>query len=251
MFTTLLLASFAAFGAENPYQVGAGDTLNLSVFGEAELSGDFQIPAACVIEVQLLGVITACDRTTAEIGEEIRLKLETDYIVSPNVLVTVTDYGSQVVEIKGDIKTPGVLALTGPTTLSEAISMSGGPSSSSVMYAEVVTHGQSRSVYLPNLQKEPVWLQTGDTVFLHPPVHVFVHGEVKTQGQVDFVEGLTVTRALAIAGGANEYANLRSAHIVRHDGEKVRVNIRRINDGLDADVVLGPHDKLVIGRSVF
>ena len=80
---------------------------------------------------------------------------------------------------------------------------------------------------------------------------VQVFGHVKTSGPVAFHPGLTVTEALGLAGGATELAGLGRAYIRRANGDRERVNIRRVQLGKDPDPKLEPDDQLVIRRSIF
>jgi hypothetical protein len=60
---------------------------------------------------------------------------------------------------------------------------------------------------------------------------------------------MTVSRALTLAGGKGEFASNR-AYVLR-DGQRIRVNLRRIAEGRDSDFALAPDDKLVVRTAVF
>ncbi len=64
-------------------------------------------------------------------------------------------------------------------------------------------------------------------------------------------DGLTVTQALATAGGPGEYASLRRVSVLRANGEKLHLNLNRVNQGLEADVVMRPDDRLIVRRGAF
>ena len=254
----MMLGSLAAHAGDAPaastYKLGAGDTLRIEVYGEEDLTRDIKVNSTCKVEVQLVGAIEVCGLATAEVAEVIRARLADGFLQNPTVFVDVAAYGSQRAEVKGAVKKPGVHMLEGPTSLSELITLAGGPDSPNVMRVQIVTDKGAVEYALADLdaQSEPVWVEPGQTVILLPPVTVQVFGEVKTAGPVAFQPGLTVTEALGLAGGATDLAGLGRAYVLRADGQtQVRVNIRRIQMGRDPDVALEPNDQLVIRKSIF
>lgn len=249
----LALAGSAAADESTPiYRLGAGDTITIKVYGEDDLSRDSVITATCRIEFPLIGTVEVCDRTTRDVQKDIQARLADGYLREPSVFVDVKEYGSQKVEVKGSVKRPGVYVLTGPTTLSEAVTLAGGPDSPNVIAVERVSEdGKQKHLLVELDNKNPVWIRPGDAITLLPPATVQVFGQVKNSGPVAYQAGLTVTEALGLAGGATELAGLGRAYIRRADGTQVRVNIRRIQRGKDDDVVLEPNDQLVIRKSIF
>lgn len=259
MRNALLLATLALPGAAlagNAYTLGANDEIAVMVHGEDDISRTTVVPQSCTVDVHFLGPVEVCGRTTAEVAGDIRKGLrDGEILLDPHVVVDVTRYGSHVVEIAGQVEKPGTLALAGPTSLSQVIANAGGPASSNVLHARVIRDGGQEVTdhFLPDLERrsEPVLLGAGDRVVLLEPVNVYVRGEVHEQGEVAYREGLTVTEALSMAGGPTQFAGLARTYILRSDGEKVRVNIRRISRGQEADVALEPDDQLIVRRSVF
>jgi polysaccharide export outer membrane protein len=253
----MLLASVAQAAEAAPastYKLGAGDTVRIEVYGEEDLTRDIKVTSSCRVEVQLIGAVEVCGLGTDEVAEAIRARLADGFLQNPTVFVDVAAYGSQRAEVKGAVREPGVHMLEGPTTLSELITMAGGPDSPNVMRVQLVTDKGAIEYALADLNAkvEPVWVQPGQTVILLPPVTVQVFGEVTTAGPVAFRPGMTVTEALGLAGGATDLAGLGRAYVLRADGQtQVRVNIRRIQLGRDPDVALEPNDQLVIRKSIF
>ncbi|MFT7519194.1 MAG: polysaccharide export outer membrane protein [Kiritimatiellia bacterium] len=246
-------SSFASSEGDN-YKLGAGDTVKIEVYGEEGLSREARITSSCRVEVQLIGAIEVCGRTRGQVATDIRDRLAAGYLQQPTVFVDVSEYGSQRIEIKGAVKKPGVRVLEGPTSLSEAITLAGGPDSPNVMRVQLITEQGAIEYSVADISnsKDPVWVQPGNTVILLPPVTVQVFGEVKTSGPVAYNSGMSVTEALGLAGGTTDLAGLNRAYVLRADGKtQVRINIRRIQRGQDADVLLQPNDQLVIRRSIF
>lgn len=255
----LQLLGLAAVVAGQPcfaqeYRVGAGDTLDVQVFDEPRLSRETLVPSRCTIDVELIGTVEICGRTTLEIAADIHARFADGYLVNPHLIVSVTTYGSQKIEIRGAIKTPGIQVLTGPTALSQVITTAGGPQGDNVVEVEVVREDGSATTYTIsrlNVGDEPVLVHAGDTVILRLGRHVYVDGEVKTEGQVPFHEGLTVSQAISLAGGPGVYASNRRVFILTGNGERKVVNLHRVREGREPDVLLKPDDRITLPRSLF
>jgi polysaccharide biosynthesis/export protein len=235
------------------YRVGAGDTLKIEVYGEPSLTRDVRVSPTCAVDLQLIGPVLVCGATTPEIAERIRQGYADGYLREPSVFVDVAVYGSQRVEVKGAIKKPGIYVLEGVTSLSELITIAGGPDSPSVFRVTVSGSGETLTFDLSELDRRPerVVVAAGHVVNLHPPLTVSVFGEVRSGGQLPYIPGLTVTDALGLAGGPTDVAGLARSYVLRaEDGVRERVNIRRIQRGRAPDVKLRPDDQLVIRRSV-
>ncbi len=248
-----LLGASVAHAEDPAYRVGAGDTLKVEVYGEPTLSREVRVTPSCAIEVQLIGAVPVCGATTVEVAERVRARLADGFLREPTVFVDVAVYGSQRVEVKGAVKKPGIYVLEGSTTLSELITMAGGPESASVFRVTLSGGGASQDYDLSQLDRAPekVTVAAGQVVDVHPALTVSVFGEVTRGGQVPYTPGLTVTEALGLAGGANEVAGLSRSYVLRADGGvRERVNIRKIQRAKIPDVALRPDDQLVIRRSL-
>lgn len=235
------------------YRIGVGDHLEVKVYDEPALTGEVAVDDSCRIGVGLLGAVEVCGRNTAELAEQLTLAFADGYLVSPVVAVKVTKFRSQKVDVFGEVNKKGPVYLEGQTTLLDVISMAGGPSADNVVQIEVTTpDGVANTYDMGTLASiDPVLVSPGSTVTLEPGEVVYVEGEVKRPGVVTLIEGLTVTQALALAGGPDDYANLRRVIIRRSNGGKVRVNVQRINRGLDDDPMLGSDDYLLVPSGAF
>ncbi len=243
-----------AMASDTQYVVGSGDVLRVSVYGEQALSGDLMVPTACKIDVALIGAVEACERTPASIEEEVRTRLGERYLIDPRVIVEVSTYGSQKVDVGGAVKTPGIQILRGPTPLTEVVAAAGGPEDASVMDVELIRAGGERSTHaLADLHaaKETLLVHRGDTVTLRHGRHVYLDGEVKSEGPVPYRTGLTLTQAITLAGGPSQFASRRKAIVLTAKGERVVVNLNAVRKGSQPDRVLEPDDRITLPRSWF
>lgn len=250
----LFAAAGLAAAQEDAYTVGPGDTLTVQVYEEPELSGEVVVSEGCTVSLGLIGSLSVCGATPSQLEARIAEAYRGDYLVHPTVAVKVAAYKSRRVDVLGEVVKRGPLYLEGRTTLLEIISLAGGPTADNVVQVEVVSADGSRRTYdLLSLTAadETVLVKAGDKIVLKPGQVVYVEGEITRPGTVTMTDGLTVTQALALAGGPEEYANLRRVVIRRADGSQMKVNVVRIHKGLDDDPVLASDDHLLVPRGAF
>lgn len=235
------------------YRVGRGDTLHVQVYEEPTLSGEVVVSDVCTVSLGLIGRVEVCGRTVSEIEADVVSRYDGTYLIDPTVAVKVVRFHSQRVDLLGEVARPGPQYLEGPTTLVEVLSLAGGARAENVVRVTIVHADGSESAYdltaLPT--GEPVMVEDGDQVFLLPGDVVYMEGEIHKPGVVTLSAGLTVTQALAMAGGPTEYAVLRRVQVNRPDGSKVRVNIARVHRGDEADIPLTADDHVIVPRSAF
>jgi polysaccharide export outer membrane protein len=232
------------------YKVGPGDMLEVHVYDEPELSGQVVVSDACTITLAMVPRVEVCDRTPDEIEVVVADAYRGDYLLHPSVSVRVVEFQSQRVDVLGEVGKPGPQYLTGTTSLLEVISLAGGPNENVAWVNVVRESGESERFAITLLSAgEPVFVGRGDKVFLESGGVVYVEGQIRKPGAVALIEGLTVTQALALAGGPDEFANVRRVLVRRATGEKVRVNVTRVNRGKEDDPMLAEDDYVVVPRS--
>src|SRR5260370_7152902 len=103
---------------ESDLPVGTGDLLEISVFEVEELSKiRLRVPGRGVISLPLIGQIQATGRTTAELEEEIRARLQRKFMHDPQVSVFLQEHNSQRISVIGAVRKGGVFNLTRPLRL--------------------------------------------------------------------------------------------------------------------------------------
>ena len=98
--------------ANDPYVLGPGDLLSITVYAGGDKEVDFTgyISALGTISSPLLGEIKVAGMTTYELERSMRDTLAKDFYVNPQVMVTVKEYGGQVF-IMGEVRKPGAYGL--------------------------------------------------------------------------------------------------------------------------------------------
>lgn len=111
---------------DDDYRIGPKDMLDISVFQVADLTRTAQVDTGGKIILPLVGQITAAGRTPGELSNDIAASLGKSYMKNPQVVVSVKEASSQKITVDGAVSQPGVYALTGPTTLMQAVALARG-----------------------------------------------------------------------------------------------------------------------------
>jgi polysaccharide export outer membrane protein len=115
--------------AVQDYHIGPLDKINITVFGEEDLSlDDVQVDAAGNILLPLVGKVQAGGKTANELSVEVANRLSEQYLKNPQVSVIVSSSVSQKVIVEGSVNEAGVFEIRGQTTLLEALAMAKGVS---------------------------------------------------------------------------------------------------------------------------
>jgi polysaccharide export outer membrane protein len=234
-----LAGAFAWFGcafAEGPvpeYVIGPRDVLQITVWGQADLSKDYPVDQDGMVPFPLLGRVQAAGLTTSALAGRLTELLGKDYLVNPQVIVSVKEYLSQKVHVLGEAEKPGLFYLTGPTTVLEILSKAGGLAKNAGKQLVLVRGGNESGGGSTILRFDLAKLQAGDasqnirvedrdTLFI-PKAHAyFVLGEVKSAGTFPLDKDVTSLEAITIAGGFNDRAAPAGVKLIRRgsDGQQ-------------------------------
>jgi polysaccharide export outer membrane protein len=102
------------------------DVLKVNVFRVPELSGEYQLDGKGNLELPLVGVLPARERTPEEVAAEITRAYGKTYLQSPLVTVRVVSTNSANVTVEGGVVQSGIYSLPGKTTLTGIIAMAHG-----------------------------------------------------------------------------------------------------------------------------
>jgi len=169
------------------------------------------------VTLPLIGSVQAAGRTPSELEGEIAGRLVSGGILRrPDVSVQIAEHRSSVVAVMGSVERPGLYPLTRPgATIAEFISAAGGPNKDAGRLVEFTPasgrdgHGQPIRIDLDVLTKDrstmpnaldPVAIP-GDVLTVTPAGSVQIDGWVDKPGSYPVTRGLTLTGAVAAAGG--------------------------------------------------
>jgi polysaccharide export outer membrane protein len=156
------VAPGAAYAAvEQPYILGTGDRLRISVFGQEGVSNSYFVDAGGYVNIALIGPVAARGLTAPALAQAISAKLREGYIREPHVSVEVEAY--RPFYILGEVNAPGQYPYQPGVTLETAIAIAGGYSPRADKRNAMLTRTING---LPAKSKVPLQtpLRPGDTI---------------------------------------------------------------------------------------
>jgi len=109
------------------YTLGNTDVIDIKVLRHPEVSGQYIINNEGKIQYEFVGDIKLAGLTKEEATKALVKRLS-EYIVNPDVTVTITGYNSKIVYIVGEVGHPGKVYMRGDTiTVREALVQAGLP----------------------------------------------------------------------------------------------------------------------------
>ena len=129
LVVTLLLALFASSSAlaqadTGAYRLGPGDQIIITVFDEDDLSMNFRLNDTGSLNYPFLGELKVQGLAVAELEQSVTQGLKGDYLVNPDVTVSIAEYRPFFVH--GEVKKPGGIPYQPGLTLEKAVALAGG-----------------------------------------------------------------------------------------------------------------------------
>lgn len=213
------------------YEVGSGDTLTIIIYGEKELPQSFKVAADGYINYPYIGSLKVAGLSVRAVEAAIRARLvEGKYFSDPQVVVDVFDYRSQVVQVQGQVHTPGDITLQDADMTLTKVLAKAQLTNLAGSYIEIrrrkpgadpanmspenfdITRVERDDLY--SLKVDPR-LKDGDSVFVPKSPVFYLNGYVKGVGPQVWTPGMTVGKAIANAGGLTERGTYRGLKIKR------------------------------------
>lgn len=117
-------ASAGATSVAATYKLGVDDRVSLIVYGEQDLTKDFQIGPDGTIEVPLIGRVKAAGLTIGQLSETVRTRLADGYLRAPSVAMSIISF--RPFYILGEVMKPGEYPYREGLTLAGAVATAGG-----------------------------------------------------------------------------------------------------------------------------
>jgi polysaccharide export outer membrane protein len=110
--------------AASEYSLGAGDQIQIVVYGEDDLTTRVKINKSGMISFPFLSDVSVLGLSTKKVEKKIADGLRGDYLIDPQVAVSITTY--RPFFIHGQVKRPGGYPFQEDLTLDKAIAVAGG-----------------------------------------------------------------------------------------------------------------------------
>jgi polysaccharide export outer membrane protein len=247
----------------NDYRIGTKDLLEIRVFELPELNQTVRVAEDGSISLSLLGKVDVSGLTAQELERKLASILNQKYTKAAHVTVFIKEY--QKVAVFGAVGKPGNYELVGPTTLLQVISEAGGLTADAMNELYIFRKEKGgedkkitinlRDLIVNGNQVLDIELQPNDVVNI--PIDqlltVFVYGNVKTPGAIQFRQSkkITLLQAVAQAGGPTEWASTSHVTIKRKEvktGKEIRisVNLKDVIAGKISDIILQEGDVVIV-----
>ncbi len=170
--SSALESSASAGSSDQEYRIGPEDLLQVSVWGEKELTGEYTVRPDGRISMPLLNDVEAAGLTPETLARTIADRLGA-YLKEPHVSVIVAQANAPKIFLLGNVVRPGPYPIRQQVTLLQALSLAGGftPFASPRRIKVIRPTGEGREILEVNYYKllegtegSPYLLKPGDTV---------------------------------------------------------------------------------------
>jgi len=260
---------------DDRYRIGPGDVLDVRVARAPELSRDaVRVDQSGMIRMPMLDDdIPAACLTEGELAASIA-KLYLKYKNEPHVDVFVKEFQSQPVAVIGAVRGPAQFKLQRQVRLSELLSLAGGPTDAAGQTVQVVhaggpalcdksakSEGDGAAFVSYKLtdtlravpEANPA-VRPGDLIQIPNADQVYILGNVLRPLAIPLKEPLTISRAIAIAGGTGPSSKKDKVRIIRQTQgssakQEIYVNLGAIEKNNAEDVLLLANDVVDVPTS--
>jgi len=274
-FVLLILASCVS--AQQPvddrYRIGPGDVIDIRIYNRPQLSREaVRVEGNGMIRMPLIETeIRAACVTEGELAKEISTRYA-KYYKNLQVDVFIKEYHSQQVAVIGAVNDQSRFELQRRVRLLELLTYAKGPSPKAGQTINIVhstnispckqtdeSDATAFSSYKLNdvLQGDPKsnpYLEAGDIVTIPEADQVYVVGNVFMPLTIALKEPITLTRAIAMAGGLKQDTSKDKIRVLRQEpGTSIRkeitVDLYAIEKKRSEDLALAPNDIIDVPTS--
>ena len=244
---------------EQRYVLGPDDRIALLVHNHPELNTELDITREGWITAPFVGQIKASGLTPPQLAAKLAELLGDGYLREPKVDVSVKEYRSQWVVVSGEVNEPGRKALRGGTKLKEVLGEARGftdEAGEEITITRKVSGAEKPNImYVSRTDFEHgvnnPSLMHDDTVDVRRAEYCYIQGEVHTAGRVRIERGMTLLKAIALAGGLTDWADRKDVKVLYPEGSSPReraFNLNKIESGKVSDPVISGGEDIIVRK---
>lgn len=113
-----------SMGTPPAYKLDAGDRVAINVFGEENLSGEYEVDQSGIVSLPLAGRVKVASLTTQDAERTIGKRLSEGFVSNPNVTVSVVRY--RPFYVLGEVARPGGYPFYSGASVLSAVAVAGG-----------------------------------------------------------------------------------------------------------------------------
>jgi polysaccharide export outer membrane protein len=265
--------------SDTRYRIGPGDVLDIKVFNKPQFNREgVKVDPRGMIRMPLVKEeIKAACKTEDELATEVTTRLK-EFLREPQVIVQIKDYQAEPVAVLGQVRAPSRFLLQRRARLLELITLVNGPTDTAGRTVQVVHTGsltgceppansnseasaETRIVDYYKLEdtlrgddKSNPYVRAGDVISIPAADQVYVIGNVIHPATIALTESMTVSRAIAMAGGTALDTKKSAIRIVRQtpgstEKKEIVVDLDAVNRQKAEDVVLVANDIIDVPAS--
>jgi polysaccharide export outer membrane protein len=270
----LLLFLVPLYPQDDRYRLGPGDIVDIRVYNRPQLSREaVRIEGNGMIRMPLIeNEIQAACLTEGELAKEISTRYAR-YYKNLQVDVFIKEYHSKQVAVIGAVNEQSRFELQRRVRLLELLTYAKGPSTKAGQTINIVHSTASSSCkqtdesdtsaaftsyklsdVLAGDPKSNPYLEAGDIVTLPEADQVYVVGNVFMPLTISLKEPITLTRAIAMAGGLKQDTSKDKIRVLRQEPgtstrKEIIVDLSAIEKKRSEDLALAPNDIIDVPTS--
>lgn len=250
--------ALSSAAANANYRIGPGDVLLIEVAGEPDLKHKVKVAEQGTILLRHINHELKVAGLTEHQAAELLRKEFIVILKEPQVTVFIEEYNALSVTITGAVKEPKRIALTRELRLYDLIGLAGGLTDKAGDIVQLVhTRGEENleTIDLRDLFRKPELnrvIRDGDMVNVPETGVIYVSGNVKKAGAFPMKENVTLTQAIALAGGLEQDSKRKEVRLWRANGTNQNdrteqiVNLDEIEKNASKDILLRPYDIVLV-----
>jgi polysaccharide export outer membrane protein len=268
------VATSGATDADDRYRIGPGDVLDIRILNRPNLSREaVRVEGNGMIRMPLIDTeIPAACLTEGELAKEIAVRYLKFYR-NPQVDVFIKEYHSRQVAVIGAVNDQSRFELQRRVRLLELLTYAKGPSAKAGQTINVVHSSQGWACKKPSadglalafssyklsdtLLGHPSanpYLEPGDIVTLPEADQAYVVGNVFSPLAIPLKEPVSLSRAIAMAGGVKQDTKKDKIRVLRQEPgsttkKEIIVNLSAIEKQRAEDIALMPNDIVEVQTS--
>lgn len=265
IFSQSLLAQQSAesqTGQIIEYKIGSKDLLEIKVYELPELNQTVRVAEDGTVSLAVIGKVQASGLTAQELEKKLAAILDEKYTKNAHVTVIIREH--QKIAVIGAVGRPGLYEMAGQTSLLQILSEAGGLTTQAGKEIHILRQNDAGQKERIVLNVDELMKKSNDTNLMLQPkdeiivpfdqqLTVYVYGEVRNPGAIQFMESkkITLLQAVAQAGGLTEWANAVQVLVKRKDAKTGKdlnywYNLKKIINGSKPDVYLQDGDVVVV-----
>lgn len=238
-------------------QLGAGDSVTLSVFGQPDMATTAFVADDGTLTVPLAGPVNVNGLSPSEAARRVEKALrDGKYLVDPHVTISAVVSRSQRISVIGEVNKPGRYVVESNIPIFDLLAEAGGATenASDIVYLlrpdkdgkEIRYEINLKGLAKGNMPIAGQALRAGDSVFVPRAEQFYIYGEVTTPGKYRVEPGMTVIQAIARAGGLTVRGSQRRVEIKRlvADGQYATTKAK-------LEEAVHPDDVIRVKESIF